>query len=174
MSEYVDQGILKEFHKDTASTSYAERVSFGSPGYFTIRTAAAISSVGATGLSTSSDDQVTPPWARGVEIFAAVTAVTSATSGNAQLTYAIVAKDPVSGTYTTGPLWQGGSIAGSTALFSGTTGLSYLQLYPNITTNATGYVPSFGAVLPQAWKVNTVLAGSSGNFTYGLTGRYIP
>jgi len=174
MSQYVDQGILKEFHADTGSTSYAERISYGSTGYFTIRTAAVISSVGATGLSTSSNDQVAPPWARGVEIFAAVTAVASATSGNAQLTYSIKAKDPVTGSYTTGLAWQGGSITGSTALFSGTTGFSYVQMYPSITANSSGYFLAINAMVPQNWRIDTALSGSSASFTFGLAGRYLP
>ena len=130
--------------------------------------------MGATGGSTSSDDQTTPPWARGVEVWVAVTAVTSATSGNAQLTYALQSKDPVSGTYTTGSIWTGGSIAGTTALFSGSTGLSYLQMYPSIAGNSSGYFLAIDAAVPQVWRIDTVLAGSSADFTYGLTGRYIP
>ena len=174
MSQYVDQGILKEFHADANSTSYAERVSFGSTTAFVIRASATISSVGATGLSTASEDFTAPPWARGLEVYAAVTAVTSATSGDSTLTYKVQPKTPDGAAYLAGSSWFGGYVAGSTTLFSGATGDSYLSLFPGNTVVAGGAVAAYSAPVPQVFRVATTLAGSSASWTYAVKGRYIP
>lgn len=173
-SQYVDQGITKEFHLDSNTTSYAERVSFGSTEMFTIRALAAISTVGATGLSTASSDLTTPSWARGIEIYAAVTAVTQGSSGDATITLAVQPKSPVSNDYITGSSWIAGYMAGSTTVFSGTTGNVYLAIHPGVTAVTGGLVPIWNTVMPQTFRVLTTLAGSSANWTYGLSGRFIP
>jgi len=175
MSQYVDQGILKEFHTDTGSTSYAERISFGSTGTFTIRSSGVISTVGTTvTTSTASGDFVTPPWAKGVEIYAAVTAVASGTSGIGLLTFAVQPKSPFSADYLGGSSWLAGNMTGSTAVFSGATGDVYLTIYPGVTAVAGGSVPVFNAVFPQTFRVLTTFAGTSNSWTYGVTGRFVP
>lgn len=174
MSQYVDQGILKEFHADADSTSYAERVSFGSTSAFTIRASGTISSVGATGLSTASADFTTPPWARGIEIYGAVTAALSGTSGDSTLKLSVQPKSIFSADYLSGSSWLAGNMTGSTAVFSGATGDIYLTIYPGATAVSGGAVPVFSQPLPQTFRVLSTLSGTSASWTYGLSGRFIP
>ena len=174
MSEYVDQGILKEFHKDSDSTSYAERVSFGSTSSFTVRASATLSSVGTTGVSTASADFTAPPWARGLEVYAAVTAALSGTSGDSTLTYKVQPKSLFSDDYLSGSSWFGGYVVGSTNLFSGATGESYLALYPGNTVVAGGPVPAYSAPIPQVFRVLSTLSGTSASWTYGIKARFVP
>lgn len=172
MSEYVDQGIIKEFHLDSNTTSYAERVSFGSTSYFTIRASAASGLT--TGYTTSSTDFYTPPWARGIEVYGTVSAVASNTSGAAAITYeirpkAIAGSDYLVGGNPSSAKWLGDSTAAGSS--AGTTGATRLVVYPNIAFSS-GY--QYNGVLPQIFRVDSILAGSSMNFTWNVVGRFIP
>lgn len=173
MSVYVTKGALVEYQLDADSTSYAERITYGSTKAFAIRTSGVLDGVGATGFSTASADFVTPPWARGIEIYGVVSAVTSGTSGNATVQLALQPLAP-SGSYLSGSSWISGGITGSTALFNGTSGDSYMTIYPGITAVSGGLVGAYSAVAPQQFRVLTTLAGSSYSGTLAITGRFVP
>ena len=175
MSQYVERGILTEFHGDTGSTSWAEKISIGTTGIFTVRTSAA--SALTTGFTTSSNDFTTPPWARGIEFFTSINAVTSATSGNAALTIEVRPKAiDASGTYLYGghpssARWIGDQLSTAYGSTMGTTGTNRLVIYPGVSFTS-GY--NYSGVLPQIFRVDSTLAGSSMNWTWGITARFIP
>ena len=171
MSEYLDRGIRTEFHSDTGSTSYAERISFGSTASFTIRASAASGLT--TGYTTSSNDFTTPPWARGIEIFSTISVVAGNTSGAATITLEVKPKtfgaDYVVGGNPSSAKWLGDSTAAGSS--AGTTGATRLTIYPDVAFSS-GY--TYNGVLPQVFKVDSILAGSSMNFTWDVAGRFIP
>ena len=166
----AQRGATVEYHSDTGSGTYAERFSYGSTSYFTIRASAATGVT--TGYSTSSATFVTPPWARGLELWQNVSAVVSATSGNFTIYAEVKGADPLSGNFSalSSGGWAVGSSSGA-AGYNGTTGAMCLFIYPGA-TNSTGR--SVGAPMPQQFRVDTTLAGSSASLTFSVSGRFIP
>lgn len=164
----------EEFHSDTGNGTWARRISYGSTASFTIRASALSTALvtSGTGFSTGTADFVSPPWARGLQIYVDTSVVASGTSGFTTMNLEIQGKDPLSGNYVS--LSSGGwmtpsssSIAGT----NGTTGTISFMIYPGI-TNSTGRQIS-GAV-PGIWKAVTTFAGSSFTITWSAAGQYEP
>lgn len=168
----INHGFAGEAHSDTGSGTYAERISYGSTSVFQIRASAASGLT--TGYSTASADFVTPPWARGITLFASIDAVASNTSGAASITYTLQPKDTTAGNYITGGVpssagWTFDSSGSGTS--QGTTGGARFAIYPGI-EKSTGV--QYSGVLPGTWRLNSVLSGSSMNWTWQVNGQFEP
>ena len=98
----------------------------------------------------------------------------SGSSGAATISLSVQPKSPFSADYLSGSSWFGGYVTGSTTVFSGATGDSYLSLYPGNTVVTGGAVAAYSAPIPQVFRVLSTLSGTSASWTYGLTGRFVP